>query len=168
MAGVARLLARIRRNQRGASLVEFALVAPVMCGFILGFLEFAHWAYVRATVAGAIEEVARTAGVGGAAVDPRAAEIEFENTVKVVAADATFNWVKQSYYQFSGVGKPEKLTDDKDKDGAYDTGDCWEDLNPNGTYDTSPGRLVAGCAGERAISISTGSTAASAPHKAAA
>jgi Flp pilus assembly pilin Flp len=135
---------RFDRDERGATAIEFAFVAPVLCLLILGFLDFGHQAYVRSIAVGAIEQVGRSAGVGGAAVDPTTFEAQVETMVRRVAKSATFAWDKKSYYQFSGIGKPEKLIDDKNGNGQYDPGDCWEDLNPNGVYDTSPGRSGVG------------------------
>jgi hypothetical protein len=135
---------RFARCERGVTIVEFGLVAPVLCLMILGFLDFAHWSYVRSIAIGAIDEVARSASVGGPAVDPTIFEQQVEAQVKRVARNATFVWSKQSYYQFSGIGKPEKLTTDNNANGLYDPGDCWEDLNPNGVYDTTPGKNGVG------------------------
>jgi hypothetical protein len=130
----------LRRDVRGTSAVEFALIAPVMFALLLGLMEFGHWAYVRSIAAGALDGVARGAGVGENSVNPRTLESQVEAQIRVVASTATFAWDKKSYYQFSGVGKPEKLTSDNNGNNSYDVGDCWEDLNPNGVYDSSPGR----------------------------
>ena len=52
----------------------------------------------------------------------------------------------KNYYEFSGVGKPEKLTTDHNSNGQYDEddGDCWEDVNDNENYDLSAGRSRPG------------------------
>lgn len=130
----------LRADSEGAAALELALILPAFAGMLLGFLDFSYTSYIRSTANGALEQVARASGVGGAAVDPRVTEQRVEATIRKIAADATFTWDRKSYFQFSGVNKPEKLTDDKDGDGRYDAGDCWEDLNPNSKYDTSPGR----------------------------
>jgi hypothetical protein len=128
----------------GATLMEFTLVAPVLLLMLLGFIDFAHWMYVRSVAIGALEGVARGAGVGGAKVDPATYEQAVEAQIHRIAKDATFTWSKKSYYQFSGINKPEKLVSDVNKNGVYDPGDCWEDLNPNGIYDINPGRTGIG------------------------
>jgi Flp pilus assembly pilin Flp len=133
-------LRRLVADFRGATMVEFAIVMPVFTVMICGFLDLGHWAYVRSTTSGALEQVARSAGVGGAAVNTTAFETQVETLVKNVAPFATFTWDRDSYNRFSSLGKPEKLTSDIDGDGNYDPGDCWEDLEPNGVYDTEPGR----------------------------
>lgn len=128
------------QHDRGVSIVEFALIVPVFLGMILGFMDFGYWTFVRATTLGGLEEAARSAGVGGPAADPAVFESKVQDTVRTIAANAKFTWDKKSYYEFSGIGKPEKLTSDINGNGMYDKGDCWEDLNPNGTYDTNPGK----------------------------
>jgi hypothetical protein len=47
-----------------------------------------------------------------------------------------------NYYDFSGIGNPEKLMTDVNGNGQYDAadGDCFSDLNENGKYDTDTGR----------------------------
>ncbi len=116
------------------------MVLPVFAAIVLGFMDFGHWVFVRALTEGGLEQAARSTGVGGAAVDPTVFERNVESTVKTIAATATFTWDKKSYYEFSGVNKPEKLTDDKNNNQLYDPGDCWEDLNPNNEFDENPGR----------------------------
>lgn len=135
---------RLVSNNSGATITEFALIFPVFAGMICGFLEFAQWAYVKAATTGAIEQVARSAGVGGAAVVPAVFEAKVETLVKKISKNATFVWDPKSYYQFSGIDKPEKLTSDQDGDGNYDAGDCWQDLNPNLVYDATPGQAGVG------------------------
>ena len=130
----------LERDCRGATATEFALLAPVLILFLVGFLDFGNWIYVRSTAIGALENGARSAGVGGSGVDPATFEAAVEAQVRKVAPSATFTWSVRSYYQFSGIGKPEKLITDRNANGQYDSGDCWEDLNPNGTYDVNPGR----------------------------
>jgi len=132
------------KAEEGVTAIEFGLVAPVIVLFLIGFLDLGYWTYVRSTIAGALENTARSAGVGGANVDTAALQAAVEGQVRNVAPQATFVWDPRSYYQFSGIGKPEKLITDNDGDGKYDPGDCWEDLNPNGIYDQDPGRQGVG------------------------
>ena len=61
------------------------------------------------------------------------------------------NTVTQSnYYDFVGIGNPEKIVSDVDSDGTYDEddGDCFEDRNANGTFDLDAGRTGRGGAND--------------------
>ena len=44
---------------------------------------------------------------------------------------------KESFFNFSNVGKPEKITSDTDPIGVYNATDCYEDANNNNRYDTA-------------------------------
>jgi hypothetical protein len=58
--------------------------------------------------------------------------------------NATITINKTNYYEFSGIGKPEKLTLDANSNSAWDTGDCYQDLNNNGTWESVAGRTGLG------------------------
>lgn len=144
MIGSMRRRTGLSRHERGASAVEFAIVAPVLILFLTGFLDFGYWMYVRATASGALESVARSTGVGGATVDPSVFQAAVETQIKKLSPQATFVWNVKSYYDFEGIGKPEKLVNDKNGNGLYDPGDCWEDSNTNGAYDSDSGEAGIG------------------------
>ena len=60
----------IRRDERGATIVEFAFVAPVMAIMICGAFDVTHQAYARAVLEGTVEKAGRDATLqtGAAAV----------------------------------------------------------------------------------------------------
>ncbi|MEY4890448.1 MAG: hypothetical protein RIQ75_1578 [Pseudomonadota bacterium] len=56
------------------------------------------------------------------------------------APDDAITITKKSYYNFSRVGKPERLTTDQGTIGTYDQAtDCYEDANENNRYDAAGG-----------------------------
>jgi hypothetical protein len=63
-------------------------------------------------------------------VQARMQNIDMSGAAYTVKAD--------TYYRYANHGRPERLTYDKDNDGAYDAADdCWQDTNPNGVWDAS-------------------------------
>jgi Flp pilus assembly protein TadG len=48
-----------RRGQRGATLIEFAIVLPLFLTLVLGLLDYGYFFYVGVTAAGAAREGAR-------------------------------------------------------------------------------------------------------------
>ena len=58
----------------------------------------------------------------------------------MVARNATYQINMRSYYDFSSIGRSEKLVTDYNSNGQYDPGDCFIDLNENGAFDASAGR----------------------------
>ena len=134
----------LARDAAGATAVEFALVAPILLLLLFGFFDFGYWVYLRSTAAGALEGAARSAGVGGAAVVPAVFQANVEDQIRRISPNATFVWNPRSYYNYSGVGKPEKLVTDVNNNGTYDPGDCWLDSVDNNVYDSNPGEAGVG------------------------
>ena len=135
----------IKRDERGAVIVEFALLlVPLLVG-ILGLMELGFQEYVRSQLQGVLNEAARAASVEHPKIgDPTTpVEDQIEQHVRdrkaPLVKTGNYTFTINSYDSFSTVGKPEPLTKDKNGNGKYDTGDCWLDSNPNGVYDTDSG-----------------------------
>ncbi|MEQ6333093.1 TadE/TadG family type IV pilus assembly protein [Sphingobium sp. MK2] len=129
---------RLCRDARGATLVEFGLIAAPLCLTIMAIADLGYQSYLRSVTRGVLEQASRSASVGtlnSAQIDAYiAAQMATINT-----KNGTTSVVKKSYYNFSRVGKPEKITTDTAPLGSYNVGDCYEDANGNGTYDTALG-----------------------------
>jgi Flp pilus assembly protein TadG len=129
----------LRHDRRGATVVEFAIILPVLCTLLAGGLELAYRAYFTAILESAMLEASRRATVGdqtGEQIDAmiRSRVADLSNTAEVKEIK------KESFFNFSNVGKPEKITSDIDPIGRYNRGDCYEDANNNGIYDTTANR----------------------------
>jgi len=131
-------LRRLIADARGATLVEFAIVAPVMCGLIVGVFDLGYRTYVTSIVQGSLHEAARMATVGN--VSTATIEAHVRSRLREFSSDATIETTTQSYSDFNGVAVPEPITQDTAPTGRYNPGDCFSDINGNGTYDTDRGR----------------------------
>lgn len=133
----ARLLRRFAQDERGVTIVEFALISVPMLVTLLGFLDIGYEQYMQAQLTGAVHAAVRSATVGNQSVD------QVDNVVyQMMAPMAPRNAIAithVSYRQMSGVHKPEVLTTDLNGNGRYDPGDCWIDSNPNGVWDGDAG-----------------------------
>lgn len=141
---------QLKADRGGAAAVEFALLILPMTTVMLGTYDIAYQFYLRSVVQGALNDVARTASLEAPALNCTASTLvnQIQCAVKkrssVVARDATFTVVVKNYYDFSTVGRSEKLVTDYNNNGAYDAGDCFIDLNENGMFDASAGRSGVG------------------------
>lgn len=137
---------RMGGDRRGMALVEFAMILVPLLVVVLGGFDLGYQAYTRAVLQGVLNDVARTASVEdpvftqtGSTIEERIAAA-IEERVDVIARNGSYSIVATNFYEFSGVGRAEKLTSDANDDGDVDVGDCWEDLNANGVYDTNASR----------------------------
>lgn len=135
-------LRALRRDTRGATIVEFALVVPVLAMLLLGTLDLGYRSYVTSVVQGALHEGARMATVGG--VSTSQIQTHVQNRLRDFSRNATITTTTRSYSEFSGVSVPETITQDTAPIGTYNTGDCYQDSNGNGTYDLDRGRSGLG------------------------
>jgi Flp pilus assembly protein TadG len=137
------LLKKLRRDQRGLTIVEFALIAPVLFTMLLGTFDLSYNMYFRNLMDGVLEEAARRAAVGG--VSSTETDTYITTQVKKILPASQRNnsqalkIKKLAYTNFSDVGKPEKITADTAPLGEINVGDCFIDSNGNGTYDLDRG-----------------------------
>ncbi len=81
-----------RQNRRGATLVEFAIVAPVFFLLLLGSFEFSRLNVIRHTADNAAYEAARIAMVPGATAAEAVAEAQrIMNIVRARGTTVTVN-----------------------------------------------------------------------------
>jgi Flp pilus assembly protein TadG len=136
------LLCRLRREDSGVTILEFAMVAPVMLLLLLGFFDLGYRSYASSVLQGALHDAARMATVGGYSMDQ--IDTRVKTRLSNFATRSVTTTEAASYYQFSGVSQPELIVGDTIPLNAYNAGDCFEDANGNNSYDTDRGRSGTG------------------------
>lgn len=149
-----RLLRTLRRDERGVAALELGILIIPLSAVLLGILDMGYGMYLRSTLQGAINDVARQAVVenpefaGTGTLESRMST-EIRSRLAGLAEDGDWNLEVASFNEFSRIGVPEKLVTDRNRNGRYDEdnpstpadeGDCWIDLEENGEYDTDPQR----------------------------
>jgi Flp pilus assembly protein TadG len=135
-------LRRLARDRRGVTIIEFAMVVPVLLLVLLGFFDLGYRSYASSVLQGALHDAARMATVGGYSMTQIDARVK--TRLSNFATRSTVTTAASSYYEFSGVAQPEKIVGDTAPLNAYNVGDCFEDANGNNTYDTDRGRSGTG------------------------
>ena len=134
-------LRRLRRDAGGVTIVEFAIVAPVLFLFIFGVLDIGHGLYMRSVLQGAVQDAARNAGLESGRTSLAAID---ENVLESVQAVMPFveeddvDITRLNYESFSDVGVPEDF-DDTNGNNTYDDVECFTDRNDNGHWDPDVG-----------------------------
>jgi Flp pilus assembly protein TadG len=138
--------ARLLRDEAGATIVEFGMVAPILMLAVMGVFDMAHNIYTSAIMQGAIQKNARDASIEGAVSITATLDARVTAAVRQVMPQANLTFDRKSYSSFTDVKQPEDFTD-VDGDGSCDNNEPFEDANGNGTYDTDRG--IAGLGGAR-------------------
>lgn len=132
------LLVRLARDDKGVTLIEFAMVVPVLAVLLMGLFDLGYRSYAASVLQGALHDAARTATVGGYTMPQIDARVRQQ--LSHFASVGSVTTATSSYYDFSAVSMPEKITSDTAPTGQYNAGDCFEDANGNGSYDLDRGR----------------------------
>lgn len=146
-----RLRPALSDDRRGAVLVEFAILTPVMLVMLMGLGDMLYQVYTQSILNGELQKAARDSGIEGGATNTATIDAKVQTMVKKIAPGATFTSTRKSYDTFSEVA-PEPFTD-SNGNGVRDPGECFTDENGNGTWDQDPG--AAGQGGASAVTVYT-------------
>lgn len=143
----ARQVGSALKDERGATLTEFGLVAPVLCVLIMGIFDMAHTQYTSGLVNGAMQKAGRDLTLENAGSRQTSIDQAVINQIQTVTpSNATVTLEKLSHFDFSDIGEPEQFTDN-DGDGVCNNNEPFEDSNNNGQWD--PDRGASGIGGAR-------------------
>lgn len=128
----------LRSDRRGITIVEFAMVAPVMCLLLLGAFDIAHTLYMNAALQGAIQQAARSSGLeaGADPVMQHKLDDDIKAVVKKLAGNADIDIYRRFYRTFedAAAAKAEDWTD-LNANEVCDNGEPFDDANLNGVWD---------------------------------
>ena len=135
--GIATLL-RAAKDETAAALLEFALLAPVICMTVMGLFELAHQMYVTSVLEGALHKAARDNTLKISANGSLKLNQKIRGAVQEVIPTADVFFKRAVYTNYSDIGTAEDFTD-SNGDGRCNDGEPFEDVNYNGTWDSDRG-----------------------------
>lgn len=144
-------LKRARRDEDGATAIDFAFCFPVILTAVVGLMELAMILFVSALMEGGLRDASRFAITGAlpSGVSREQMIVDIVNDRTLGLFDLRLNDVSLRVYEtFDQVGQPEPLTLDANGNGQYDEGDSYTDVNGNGQWDADMGRSGAGGSGD--------------------
>lgn len=132
----------LAHDRRGATLVEFALIAPVMIMMIMALMDLTYRQYVQSILNGAMQQAARASTLETAATQLTNIDDFVTSSVRQVAPDMTWVASRKAYSDYSSIG-PEPFIDTNGNN-KRDPGECYSDTNNNGIWDADPGKTGNG------------------------
>jgi Flp pilus assembly protein TadG len=134
---------RLQRTKDGVTAVEFALVTPALLLILMGGMDVSRSAYVSSVLYGAVQKAGRdssleTGGATAASIDSKVLAV-----VQPLANDGILTVSRKSHQTFKRAKRAETYTD-SNANNVRDAGECYEDANGNGTWDTAGGKVGLG------------------------
>lgn len=138
---------RFVQDERGATVVEFAFVAPVLVLTLLGAFDVAHTLYVRSVLQGIVQKVGRDSALEGN--DEASAQTAIDNKlraqVRALANNSTITITRRFYKTFTRAAAAQAETwTDTNTNARCDAGEPYEDANVNGVWDADGGNSGQG------------------------
>ena len=145
---------RLARDVRGATVIEFAIVAPVMGLLLLGGFDTAHSLYVRAALQGIVQKTARDSALESGVVS--AQQTILDNKVRAgvmgIANTATVTITRRYYRTFSDAAAAQaEAWTDTNHNGTCDNNEPYQDDNNNSSWDSDGGDNGQGGAKDRTL-----------------
>lgn len=138
---------KLLRDRRGVSAVEFGLTAPILFLVVFGSLQVAQGYYVRTVLTGSINAAARKSSLQSGQTNSSTLDTLVAQSIKYVMPTASITFTRKNYSNFTSVGTPEDFTD-TNRNGKYDTTECFVDMNGNRTWDADMGQSGLGGAND--------------------
>lgn len=123
----------LARDERGVTVVEFGILAPVFFLMLLGLIDLAQMGYAKSILNGAANDAARISSLEIANTD--AADAVVEEMVRYIIPDAKVVTTRRSYFDFDDIARPELWNDSSNSNGICDNGESFTDENRNGQWD---------------------------------
>ncbi len=133
----------LQRDERGTTMIEFAIIAPTFMLMLIGTFDLAHQVYVRAILDGAMQAAARASALETGPSSVAAIDAAVRSQVKNIAPAATVNFSRKSYFGYNDVKRAEALAD-QNGNGICDNNEAYEDENNNNRWDLDIGTAGAG------------------------
>ena len=130
------------RDEAGATIVEFAIVAPVLGLVLLGAFDVAHSLYTRAVLQGLVQKTARDSALesGAGAAAQTALDTRVKNQAKAMANNAEVTVTRRFYRTFTDAAAARAETwTDTNENGTCDGSEPYEDANRNNNWDADGG-----------------------------
>ncbi|WP_375429327.1 TadE/TadG family type IV pilus assembly protein [uncultured Sphingomonas sp.] len=145
-AAIPQQVRRLALDRRGVTVIEFAIIAPVICLFLVGAMDMTHTLYMRTVLQGALQKAARDTALETGSSQAQRDVIDDRVKAQVAELNAELRTpgaiiiTRRFYRTFTRAGAkvPEEFSD-SDHDKICNHNELFEDVNGNGARDADGG-----------------------------
>lgn len=141
-------------DRRGATMVEFAIIAPTFLMLLVGAFDLSHQLYMISAMQGVVQKAARdsTLESGGDAASQAKFDARVTRSIYDLSKSAKVKIDRRYYrtFQDASLADPESWTDTNNNK-TCDAGEPYQDENNNRTWDKDGGDAGQGNAKDRVV-----------------
>ena len=130
---------QLSRDERGATIVEFALIAPVFFLMLMGVFDIGYQVYISAALNGEIQKAARDSALETGSARLTVLDDAVKAQVRRLAPNAQIDISRTAYRGYKDVGRGEAFSDGN-ANGKCDNNEPYTDENDNSVWDASLGK----------------------------
>ena len=123
------------RDERGVTVTEFALIAPVLALTLMGMFDLSYNMYAKTMIEGAVLDAARDSTIESYANNPAALDGNVTDMIHDIVPNAALTFTRSAYTNYADVGQAEEFTD-TNSDGSCNNNEVFVDVNGNGLWDS--------------------------------
>ena len=139
-------------DAQGATVVEFAIVAPVLVLILMFLFDMGYYLYARAILGGEVQAAGRASALETATDTNRALlDASVETAVKNLVGGGTFTFDRLSFKSYGRAQTRAESFVDSNSDNICNNNESFDDANRNGIRDTDSG--LAGQGGAKDVTI---------------
>lgn len=142
---------------RGATVLEFAFVAPVMLLLLLGGLDIGLRIYVRSVLEGEMAKAGRDSSLesGTNSTTQTNLDTRVQTMINQVMRTANVSFTRTSFSSYARVQNRAEPFIDANNNGLCDNGETYQDSNRNSRWDADSGLSGAGGANDALLYTAT-------------
>jgi Flp pilus assembly protein TadG len=146
--------ARLRCDQSGGTVVEFAIVAPVFLSIVMFLFDAGYYIYARSVLSGEVNAAGRSSTLETATVSNRTAlDAAVTTQVQLLVPNAQLTFDRLAFGNYGLAQARVEPFVDTNTNNVCDNGESYVDLNNNSQHDQNGGRQGNG--GARDVVIYT-------------
>lgn len=146
----------LRGDSRGATIIEFAIVAPVLLMILMFLFDTSYYLYARAVLSGEMQAAGRSSALETASEEAQdALDDHVEAVVQRVVPHGTVVFSRRAYGSYERAQAKAEPFIDANGNGICDNGEMFEDANNNNQHDLDGGKTSQGDAKDVTIYTAT-------------
>jgi Flp pilus assembly protein TadG len=141
-------------DTRGVTMVEFALIAPVLVLLLMGMFDLGHSQYARSVLEGEMQAAGRASTFETSTVVANQAAIDAQvasQIRRIAGKSATVTFSRKAVQSYKRMQLRAEEFLDGNGNNVCDNGETFEDSNGNGTW--SPDATIAGQGGAKDVQL---------------
>lgn len=147
-------LGALRSDRRGATILEFAFVAPVLLLMLMFLFDTGYFLYARAILSGEVQAAGRASALETATEAKRdTLDDDVKTAVKRLVGAGQFSFARMAYKSYGRAQAKAEAFVDGNGDGQCNNNETFDDANFNGVRDLDSG--TSGQGGAKDVTIYT-------------